>query len=346
MADEQQGGHGVDPNGAVVQDGLVIVDCALYRDGSRVEETHNLIRLAAMARREDQAFVWMGMLDPTETDLVGASRVFGLHQLAVEDAVVAHQRPKVDAYDDHLFVVLRTLTYDEPTAQVETGEIAVFVGSDFVVTVRHGSGQELTSVRSWLEDRPDVLAHGPSAVLYAVADAVVDTYLDVATQLQLDVDEIESRVFDDEVSDDSSRIYNLKREVLEFRRAVVPLVTVIGRLHEGRTTLIPDGAKPFFRDVGDHVLRVAEQLESMDLLLTNILQAHLAQVGVRQNEDMRKITAWAAIFAVQTLIVGVYGMNFRHMPELEWRYGYGLVLLLMVGVAFGLHRGFRRAGWL
>ena len=325
---------------------LVIVDCALYRDGVRVEETRNLVRLAALARSDPHAFVWMGMHDPTETDLVGAARVFGLHQLAVEDAVVAHQRPKLDVYDGHLFAVLRTLTYDTPTSQIETGEIAVFVGEDFVLTVRHGAGQELASVRQRLEDRPEVLAHGPASVLYAVADAVVDTYLEVVAELQLDVDEMETSVFGDEVLDDSSRIYNLKREVLEFRRAVLPLVAVIGRLHEETILHVGESARPFFRDVGDHVLRVSEQLESMDLLLSSILQAHVAQVGLRQNEDMRKITAWAAIFAVQTLIAGIYGMNFEHMPELGWQFGYPAVLLFMLVTAFGLYRTFRKAGWL
>ena len=324
----------------------MIVDCALYRDGRRVEETKNLVRLAALARSDPGAFVWMGMHDPTETDLIGAARVFGLHQLAVEDAVVAHQRPKVDVYDDHLFAVLRTLSYDDATSQVETGEIAVFVGDGFVLTVRHGAGQELASVRRRLEDMPDVLAHGPAAVLYAVADAVVDTYLEVATQLQLDVDEVETSVFGDDVVDDSSRIYNLKREVLEFRRAVLPLTGVMSQLHDEPLVHVPDNARPFFRDVADHVLRVTEQLESMDLLLSNILQAHVAQVGLRQNEDMRKITAWAAIFAVQTLIAGIYGMNFDHMPELAWRFGYPGVLLLMSAVAIGLYKAFRRAGWL
>ncbi len=311
-----------------------------------MEETRNLVKLAAAARQDPKAFLWLGMLDPTETDLLGASRVFGLHELAVEDAVRAHQRPKLDTYGDHLFAVLRTLSYDESTSQVETGEIAVFAGPDFVLTARHGSGQQLTSVRHWLEQRPDVLAHGPTAVLYAVADAVVDTYLDVATQLQIDVDEIEASVFGDEVSDDSSRIYNLKRETLEFRRAVLPLIGVLTRLYDGSADHVPAGARPFFRDVGDHLLRVAEQLESMDLLLGNILQAHVAQVGLRQNEDMRKITAWAAIFAVQTVIVGIYGMNFRHMPELNWEYGYPLVLLLMLCIAIAMYRVFRRSGWL
>jgi magnesium transporter len=286
------------------------------------------------------------MHDPTETDLVGAARVFGLHQLAVEDAVVAHQRPKLDVYDGHLFTVLRTLTYDKASSQVETGEIAVFVGDDFVLTVRHGAGQELASVRHRLEERPDVLAHGPAAVLYAVADAVVDTYTEVAAELQLDLDEVETSVFGDNIVDDSSRIYNLKREVLEFRRAVLPLLAVIDQLHDDAVPHVHDDARPFFRDVSDHVLRVSEQLESMDLLLSNILQAHVAQVGLRQNEDMRKITAWAAIFAVQTLIVGVYGMNFRHMPELEWRYGYGMCLVFMLVVATVLYRTFRKAGWL
>jgi magnesium transporter len=324
----------------------VIVDCALYRDGKRTEETRNLLRLAAEARRDPSAFVWMGLHEPTETDLLGVSRIFGLHPLAVEDAVRAHQRPKVEAYPGHLFVVLRTLTYHDDTSQVETGEVAVFIGKDFVITVRHGDGQELHSLREKLEARPERLATGPASVLHGVVDSVVDTYSDVAASLQRDVDEVEGNVFGDDVVDDSSVIYNLKREVLEFKRAVLPLGQALDRVQSDKTVELGEESRPFWRDVADHVARVSDQVESMDALLTSILQAHVAQVSLRQNSDMRKITAWAAIITVPTMLAGIWGMNFKHMPELQWRYGYPLALAVIVGSSLTLLRAFKRSGWL
>ena len=324
----------------------MIVDCALYRDGKRTEETRNLLRLAAEARRDPSSFVWMGLKEPTENDLLGVSRIFGLHPLAVEDAIRAHQRPKVEAYPGHLFVVLRTLTYHDDTSQVETGEVAVFIGKDFVITVRHGEGQELHSLRDKLESRPDRLSQGPASVLHGVVDAVVDTYSSVADSLQLDVDEIEQNVFGDEVLDDSSVIYNLKREVLEFKRAVAPLGLAIERVQNDKTVELADEARPFWRDVADHVARVNEQVESMDTLLSSILQAHVAQVSLRQNTDMRKITAWAAIITVPTMLAGIWGMNFKHMPELQWRFGYPLAFAVIIGSSLTLLRAFKKSGWL
>jgi magnesium transporter len=324
----------------------VIVDCALYRDGHRAEETRNLVRLAAEGRRDPSAFAWMGLFEPTENDLRGVARVFGLHPLAVDDAIRAHQRPKVDVYGDSLFVVLRTLTYVEETSDVETGEIAVFLGKGFVVTVRHGEGNDLTAVRTRLEAEPETLAHGPAAVLYGVADAVVDTYLSVAADLQTDVDEVEASVFSPERTDDFERIYKLKRELQEFRRAVSPLVVAVQQVLANGSPLVSEGSRPFFRDVFDHLLRVNEQIESMDALLAGILQAHLAQVGLRQNEDMRRISAWVAIAAVPTMIAGVYGMNFDHMPELGWSFGYPLIVGIMLGACTALYRYFRHSGWL
>jgi magnesium transporter len=264
----------------------------------------------------------------------------------VDDAIRAHQRPKVDVYGDSLFVVLRTLTYVEETSDVETGEIAVFLGKGFVVTVRHGEGNDLTAVRTRLEAEPETLAHGPAAVLYGVADAVVDTYLSVAADLQTDVDEVEASVFSPERTDDFERIYKLKRELQEFRRAVSPLVVAVQQVLANGSPLVSEGSRPFFRDVFDHLLRVNEQIESMDALLAGILQAHLAQVGLRQNEDMRRISAWVAIAAVPTMIAGVYGMNFDHMPELGWSFGYPLIVGIMLGACTALYRYFRHSGWL
>jgi magnesium transporter len=214
------------------------------------------------------------------------------------------------------------------------------------ITVRHGEGTELAGVRARMEEHPDVLAHGPAAVLYAVSDTIVDRYTEVAAELQIDVDELEASVFSPGRTDDFERIYKLKRELQEFRRAVVPLVEALAGIANEEMPAIPADARPFFRDVYDHLLRVQEQVESLELLLNGILQAHLAQVGIRQNEDMRRISAWVAILAVPTMIAGIYGMNFRNMPELNWRYGYPMALGLMVAICGTLYRAFKRTGWL
>jgi magnesium transporter len=324
----------------------MIVDCALYRDGHRVDETRNLAKIAAQARRDPEAFVWMGLYEPSETDLRGVARLFDLHPLAVEDAVSAHQRPKIDEYGGSLFVVLRTLSYLHASSDVETGEISMFVGTDMAITVRHGDAAELHSVRERMESHPEVLSKGPAAVLYAVADAVVDKYTEVAGELATDVEDVERTVFSPTRTDDLRRIYKLKRELQEFRRAVVPLVEPMAELADEEIVAIPKAAQPFFRDVLDHLLRVQEQIESLDQLLNGVTQAQIAQVGLRQNEDMRKISAWVAIVAVPTMIAGIYGMNFDNMPELHWRFGYPLAIGVMAAICGGLYRAFKRSGWL
>ena len=229
----------------------------------------------------------------------------------------AHQRPKLDRYDDSLFLTLRTLWYVDENDAVETGEINMFVGHDYVVTVRHGQGSSLHQSRLDLEGRTGVLTHGPSAVVYAVCDKVVDDYEEVAASLQEDVDEVESSVFSPDRTDDASRIYVLKREVAEMRRAVMPLKEPMRQFADGRVEGIDDDARPFFADVYDHVARTAEVIDGLDNLLTAAFQGHLARISVQQNEDMRKISAGAALVVVPTLIAGVYGMNFDHMPELR-----------------------------
>jgi magnesium transporter len=330
-----------------------VVDCAVYRDGRRVSP--GPIGFDAAIRQVRDAgsgFVWIGLYEPTEAELSGIAERFDLHPLAVEDAVDAHQRPKLERYDDMVFVVLKTVRYVEHTRLtatsevVETGEVMVFLGQDFVITVRHGAHGELHGLRQRLEDNPDLLAHGPSAVLYAVADRVVDDYLLVTRALQDDIDEVETAVFAAHRSRDAERIYQLKREVLELKRAVTPLTTPLRRLSERPMRLVEAEIREYFRDVDDHLSRVSEQVSSFDELLTTIVHANLAQVTVAQNEDMRKISAWVAILAVPTAVAGVYGMNFDHMPELHWRYGYPLILMLTCLCCVLLHRGFRRNGWL
>lgn len=323
----------------------MIVDCALYRDGQRTEGGTHWRELRAKADA-DGDFVWIGMHEPSKDEVLEVAEVFGLHPLAVEDAVKAHQRPKLERFEDMVFLVLKTLWYVDEDDAVETGEIAIFVGADFVVTVRHGQGNELHSAREELETSRKVLNHGPGGVLYAVIDRVVDEYLDVVDELVVDVDEIEASVFSDNRTHDSARIYVLKRELAEVRRAVLPLREPLVRLAGGAVPIVTDQAAPFFRDVGDHLARAAETVDSLDALLSTAFDAYLAQISVQQNDDMRKISAGAALVVVPTLIAGVYGMNFEHMPELGWSYGYPFALGLMAAAAGGLWVLFKKSGWL
>ena len=342
-----------------------VVDCAVYRGGVRcpdvsgVREALEAVRGGRSSESCDgsDGFVWIGLHEPSEREFAGIAEEFGLHPLAVEDAVHAHQRPKLERYDNSLFAVFKTIRYVEHTELtatsevVESGEVMVFTGRYFVITVRHGSHGSLRSLRHRLEDDPELLAKGPSAVLHAIADQVVDDYLAVAEAVQDDIDEVEIDVFSPtngktSRGGDASRIYQLKREVLEFKRAVSPLLRPMQMLGERPMRLIDPEIQKYFRDVADHVARVHEQVTGFDDLLNSILQANLAQASVVQNEDMRKITAWAAILAVPTMITGVYGMNFQHMPELHWKYAYPLVLCVTVVICIVIHRGFRRNGWL
>ncbi|MFF7392315.1 magnesium and cobalt transport protein CorA [Streptomyces scabiei] len=335
-----------------------VVDCAVYRDGARVSFERNLTPHEAIRQvRRDGGFVWIGLHEPSEAEFSGIAAEFGLHPLAVEDAVHAHQRPKLERYDDTLFTVFKTIHYiehDELTATsevVESGEVMCFTGRDFFITVRHGGQGSLRALRHRLQDDPELLAKGPSAVLHAIADHVVDGYVAVADAVQDDIDEVETEVFSPgrkgtPRGTDAGRIYQLKREVMEFKRAVLPLVRPMQLLSERPMRLIDPDIQKYFRDVADHLARVQEQVVGFDELLNSILQANLAQASVAQNEDMRKITSWAAIIAVPTMVCGVYGMNFDYMPETHWKYGYPVVLGVTVALCLGIHRTLKRNGWL
>ncbi|GAA4826218.1 magnesium/cobalt transporter CorA [Nocardioides caeni] len=326
----------------------MIVDAAVYRDGVRVPVECAPHDYAALRGTVDghHDFVWVGLHEPTHVELSEIADAFGLHPLAVEDAVVAHQRPKLERYEDGLFLVLKTLWYVDEDDAVETGEINLFIGAHFVITVRHGRGSPLKDARHALEQKQAVLDHGPSAVVYAVCDAVVDGYTDVVAELQTDVDEVEESVFSDRRTNDGDRIYVLKRELAEVRRAVLPLREPMRRFATGAVDLIEEEASPFFRDVSDHLAQAAEELDSLDGLLSTAFDAHLSRIAVQQNDDMRKISAGAALVVVPTLIAGIYGMNFTHMPELDWTLGYPMSLLLMAGTVSGLFWFFKRSGWL
>ncbi|CAM5262900.1 magnesium and cobalt transport protein CorA [Streptomyces fumanus] len=333
--------------------GSSVVNCVTYRDGVRTPEGGDLVDAVQRVRKRGDGFVWLGLHEPTKEEFTDIAELFDLHPLAVEDAVEAHQRPKLEPYGDTLFAVFKTVCYvehEELTATsevVNTGEIMAFVGEDFLVTVRHGRHGSLGPLREELESEPEQLAKGPSAVLHAIADHVVDDFLTVIDEAQSDIDQVETAVFaEDGARVDPGRIYQLKRELLELKRAVVPLGRPLEELATRPIRAVAPEIRAYFRDVSDHLLRATEQIAAFDELLNSILQAHLAQVTVAQNEDMRKITAWAAIVAVPTMVCGVYGMNFEHMPELAWQYGYPLVLGVISVACVVLYRGFRRNGWL
>ncbi|MGW7416347.1 magnesium/cobalt transporter CorA [Streptomyces sp. NPDC054863] len=327
----------------------VIVDCAIYREGRRTEGPADFSDALEEARSAQDRFLWIGLHEPTEKEFALVTAEFGLHPLAVEDSLSAHQRPKLEVYEDSLFAVLKPVVYEPESDTVTSGELMVFVGDSFVVTVRHGEGAPLAAVRKRLESDPQLLAHGPTSVLYAVSDAVVDHYLEVAAELATDMEELEAEVFSPQGGDTkgtAGRIYTFKRQVLEFRRASAPLAQPMLRLSSPGLPFVHDHAQPFFRDVSDHLTRANEQVEGLDRLLSDILSAHLAQMGVRQNDDMRKISAWAAMAAVPTMVAGVYGMNFEHMPELKWGWAYYGVLVFMALCEVSLYRLFKRRGWL
>ncbi|WP_410810818.1 magnesium/cobalt transporter CorA [Micromonospora sp. 067-2] len=329
-----------------------VVDCALYVDGKRQPGEWTYAEALTAARRAENGFVWIGLHQPELAEMTAIAETYGLHELAVEDAVKAEQRPKLERFGDVSFLVLRTARYcehaelTENSDVVETGQVMLFIGPNFLISVRHGDACRLSPVRADLETKQELLLNGPWAVAYGVTDRVVDLYLEVADQLEDDLDVLEAEVFDRNSHGRIQRIYQMKRELVEFKRAVVPLQRPLMTLTSQVNRDVPKEIRRYFRDVQDHLSRTVEQVNSYDDLLNSILQARLAQVSVDQNNDMRKIAAWAGIAAVWTAIAGVYGMNFENMPELKMTYGYPVVLALMLGASLALYRWFRRNGWL
>jgi magnesium transporter len=321
----------------------MIVDSAIYVDGRR--DASRSLEEIQDTRREKGGFAWIGLYDPTPEEVDSVAGEFGLHELAVKEALKVHQRPKIERYGETLFVVLKAARYVEEREEVEFGGVHAFVGSDFVVTVRYGEANGLIEVRRWAESRPELLRKGPYAVLYAIMDRIVEDYLSVVEGLENDIDEIEVEVFGNK-PDVSKRIYELFREVIQFHQATQPLAGGLERLTEGETSGIDPEVRRYLRDVHDRVMRVTERSQGFRELLTNILSVNLTLVSVNQNEQTKKISAWAAIVVVPTLIASIYGMNFDYMPELHWRYGYLLALTLLVLIAFALYRNFKSAGWL
>jgi magnesium transporter len=341
------------PPVAVSRSGRAIIDCGYYVAGQRQSGTVDYAQALADAREREDAFLWLGLHEPTNSDLADIAKVFELDEFAVEDAVKGGQRAKLEQYGGVTFLVVRTARYvgqhgqvTETSEIVQTGDLMMFIGQHFVITVRHGEVSPLAPIRADLERRPELLQFGPWSVVYAILDRVVDAYITVANEVEDDIDAVESQVFAKNVHSRIARVYQLKRELVEFKRAVVPAQRPLAALAEGRLGGMPKKVTRYFRDVHDHLLRTVEQVVSYDDLLNSILQARLAQVTVDQNNDMRKIASWAAIFAVQTAIAGIYGMNFDNMPEIHWQFGYPLCLALMFMIAFFMYRGLRKSGWL
>ena len=329
-----------------------IADCALSANRVRRNGSWSYPDALVEARKHADGFVWLGLKEPEHAELIEIAKTFALHELPVEDAASAGQRPKVERYPDMTFVALRTARYVEHTELtensevVETGAMMMFIGDHFIITVRHGDACQLRPVRADLEQRRELLAQGPWAVAYAVYDMVIDTLLDVSSAIEEDVAMIEDSVFSSHATHRIQRIYQLKRELMEFKRAVLPLQRPLATLVDGQVADVPVEVRRYLRDASDHLNRTVEQVMYFDDVLNSLLQARLAQVTVDQNNDMRKIAAWAGIAAVWTAIAGVYGMNFEYMPELRWQYGYPVVASIMVAVSLALYRGFRRSGWL
>jgi magnesium transporter len=337
-----------------------VVDAALYLNGERVESPATVRDTLNGLRDRPGTMAWIGLYRPTEAQFLPIAEEFGLHEVAVEDAIVAHQRPKIERYDDTLFVVLRAATYLDAVEEVEFGEIHVFVGPNFVLTVRHSRTPDLGAVRHRMEQDPELLSQGPEAVLYAILDSVVDGYAPVVAGLQKDIDEIEIQVFRGDPAV-SRRIYELSGEVIEFQRATRPLLTMLDQLVAGFEAYgTTEDLQRYLRDVADHATTAAERVAGFRQNLSDILTVNatlvnqaqneevrrLTEASYTQNEEVKRISAWAAIIFAPTLIGTIYGMNFDNIPELHWAFGYPFALLLMVVVSVGLWLVFRTRGWL
>jgi len=323
----------------------MIVDSALYQNGIRLKSGGDISDLVDEARN-DSGFVWVGLSSPTQEEFDHIIGELNFHPLAVEDAVNAQQRPKIEEYGGLTFFVLKTVFYNESRSEITTGELMCFVDSHFIVIVRHGEGSPLVSVRHEIEARPDFLMQGPFAVLHAVVDRVIDGYTTIAAELENDVIQLENKVFGGTRQTFSQEIYFLKREIIEYRHAIEPLVIPLQKLVSETYHNTPELLKPFFRDTLDHLQRACEHASGMDSLLSSALQADLAHIQVRQNEDVRRISAWVALAAGPTMVAGIYGMNFDFMPELRWKFSYPILLIIITSLSSVLFYKFRKSKWL
>jgi len=322
-----------------------VVASIAYANGRRLAEV--AIPDISEVLKQPGRFVWIGLHDPDEEVLKEVQQEFSLHDLAIEDAALAHQRPKLERYGDSLFAVLRTAHLDPPTSAIELGETHIFVGANYVVSIRHGASRPYVEVRSRCEASPDLLAKGPGFVLYALMDFIVDQYFPLVDTFEDRLEELEDDIFRQALTRETTeRIYQLKRSLLEVKRAVAPLVDMCNRLVRTDSALIPEDARVYFRDVYDHVIRINEMIDTLRELLTTALEANLSLISVSQNEAMKRLAGWAAIIAVPTMIAGIYGMNFKFMPELDWVLGYPVAMVVMLGACGFLYYRFKRSGWL
>jgi magnesium transporter len=323
----------------------MIVDVALYQDGRRVDGPSDISDLVEVAKR-DGGFVWLGLAEPTESEFNMVIGELNFHPLAIEDAINAKQRPKIEDYDGLTFFVIKTVFFEKAKQAITTGELMCFISNHFIVIVRHGEGHPLTTVRHDLEQKPELLKLGPFAVLHAVADRIIDGYINIATALEEEVVGVENKVFSGKRKTFSQEIYFLKREIIEFKHAIEPLIIPLNKLTSESIPLLPTDIRPFFRDTLDHLTQACDHATGLDSLITSVLQADLAHIQVQQNTDVRRISAWVALASGPTMIAGIYGMNFEHMPELGTKYGYFVVLGVMVCLTGFLVRSFRKSGWL
>ena len=321
-----------------------VVNCAAYAGGRRVADVE--IKDISEVLKQPDRFIWIGLHEPSEELLREVQQEFGLHDLAIEDAHRAHQRPKLERYGDSLFIVLRTAQMNREEQRIDFGETHLFVGPRYIVSVRHGSSLSYVDVRSRSETTPDLLSKGPGFVLYALMDFIVDHYFPIVDALEEELEALEEKIFGESLSrETTTRIYELKRDLVEVKRAVSPLVDICNQLMRF-VELIPEDTRLYFRDVYDHVIRINEMVDTLRELLTTALEANLSLISVAQNEAMKKLAGWAAIFAVPTMVAGIYGMNFDFMPELRWRFGYPGVVAVTVGICVFLYVRFKRSGWL
>jgi magnesium transporter len=322
-----------------------VINCAAYADGRRVANIE--INEISQVLKQPDRFVWIGLYEPDEEILKQVQGEFGLHDLEVEDAHLAHQRPKLEAYGDTLFIVLRTAQMNFEQGHIDFGETHFFVGANFLVTVRHGSSLPYTEVRARCESTPHLLRKGPAFALYAVMDSIVDQYFPVIDALEQALEVLEEQIFSEKSGRETTeQIYHLKRELLHVKRVVSPLIDICNRLIRFDLALIPDDTRPYFRDIYDHAIRINELVDNARELLNGALEANLSLISISQNEVSKKFAGWAAIIAVPTMIAGIYGMNFKSMPELDWAYGYPMVLALTFGSCILLFLLFKRSGWI
>lgn len=334
----------------------MIRSMGVFRDGTPVPGTdvlptpgHDVVASLHDLRRQAAdtgGYLWISLMDPSHDEVQAVAGTFDLDPLLVDDAVSRQQRAKLESDGASLFVLLKVLAWIDSTSDVETGQVGCFIAPDFVISIWHGDGRDVDAARTRLAENRDLAAVGPMAVFWAIADLAIDQYLEVGDAIQSDVEEIEQQVFSSRPADAATRIYRLNRENIEMRRAVRPLVPEAMRLARGEDPSIPEPLRPYFRDIGDHILRANDIVDGFDSVLMTMLMASTARQDLLQNADMRKISAWAAIIAVPTAIAGIYGMNFEDMPELHWALGYPITLALMATICLLLYRGFKKSGWL